>query len=138
MNEEYLSLCNELEAQLGDSMESNAKKLLERDETLRVEMDAFQKNLSPTQIQHWQLIRSHVDSLRQYAKLAKLRLMDGDENVRHLVDQVRNDVDSSEEHIQAMIELEREMHTGSSLGGVIKSLFMWRTNPEEKLEQEKE
>ncbi len=137
MREEYLSLCRELEAQLGDSMENNAQRMLERDEVLQSEMEAFQQSLSPTQVQHWQVIRQQVDALRQYSKLAKLRLMDGDENVKVLIDRVKNDVETSEDHTKAMLDIEREMHDGSSLGGVIKALFMWKTAPEEKIEQDK-
>lgn len=137
MNTNYKSLCEDIEAHLGNSLEDNAAKLLEKDALLATEMDAFEANLSPTQLPHWQEIRGLVDSLRQTAKVAKLRLMDGDEGLKNIIDQFRTNLENSKDEEQAAIEISREMHQYTGVGGVLKSLFMWKPSPEEKIEEQK-
>jgi len=135
MNDNYTTLFQEIDSHLGDSKENNANKLLERDALLEVEMTAFEASLSSTQIPHWNEIRRQVDEMRMSAKLAKLRLMDGDEDLKSMVERLRTNVEGSEDKEKAAIEIEREMHQYTGVTGVLKSLFMWKPSPEERLEE---
>jgi hypothetical protein len=62
MNYQNIAICKEIEAHLNDTMESNARKLLERDQILQTELDLFEQTLLPNQQQHWDLIRNQMDN----------------------------------------------------------------------------
>ena len=85
MNNQNIKICQELEEHLNDTMESNARKLIERDKALFDALDSFEGSLQPNQYEQWQVIRDQVDNMRRYAKLGKMRLMDSDENVGKMI-----------------------------------------------------
>ena len=142
MKEKHITLCREIEAHLNDTMESNAKKLLDRDQVIQNEMDLFENTLSSDQLQHWHIIREQVDNMRRYAKLGKIRLMDGDENVSKLLSEYQTKLEDPGTDIdiydQAAIEITREMHEPSGIAGIFKSLFMWKDTPEERVQEKME
>ncbi len=135
MKEKYISICSEIEDHLIDSMESSAQKLIERDQILQKELEAFEKSLLPSQIQHWNIIREQVDNMRMYAKLGKMRLMDGDEAVTNLFTNYRKKLTDLDCYEQAAIQIHREMHEPSTISGIFKSLFMWKETPEERVKE---
>jgi hypothetical protein len=137
MKEKNIKICREIEAHLNDNMESNAQKLLERDQILQTELDAFEESLLPTQKQHWTVIRDQVDNMRMYAKLGKMRLMDNDENIYKLFAEYQSDLENVEED-QAALNIHREMHEPSGIVGIFKSLFMWKDTPTERVKEEKQ
>jgi hypothetical protein len=137
MKEKNIKICREIEAHLNDNMESNAQKLLERDQILQTELDAFEESLLPTQKQHWTVIRDQVDNMRMYAKLGKMRLMDNDENIYKLFAEYQSDLENVEED-QAALNIHREMHEPSGIVGIFKSLFMWKDTPIERIKEEKQ
>jgi hypothetical protein len=138
MKEKNIKICREIEAHLNDNMESNAQKLLERDQILQTELDAFEESLLPTQKQHWTVIRDQVDNMRMYAKLGKMRLMDNDENIYKLFAEYQSDLENLEEEDQAALNIHREMHEPSGIVGIFKSLFMWKDTPIERIKEEKQ
>lgn len=135
MNDNYTTLFQEIGQHLGDSKENNAKKLLERDALLETEMNAFETSLNSTQIPHWNEIKRIVGDIRMYAKLAKLRLMDGDENLKSMVDRLNTDVEGLNDKEKEALVIEREMHQYTGVTGVLQALFMWKPSPEERLEE---
>lgn len=134
MKEKNIKICKEIEADLNDNMESNAQKLLERDKLLQTELDAFEETLLPTQKQHWSIIRDQVDNMRMYAKLGKIRLMDGDENVSKLLASYQDSLEDSGTHQDLAVKIHQEQHEPSGAFGIFKSLFMWKDTPEERIE----
>ncbi|MGJ8657530.1 MAG: hypothetical protein ACSHX6_13860 [Akkermansiaceae bacterium] len=135
MKEKYINICKEIEAHLKDDMESNAKKLLERDLLLQTEMDTFEKTLSTEQVDHWTTIRNQVDNMRMYAKLGKIRLMEGDDSLSKLVSDYQAELEGTDIRDEAAIEITQEMHEPSGIVGIFKSLFMWKDTPEERIKK---
>ena len=135
MKEKYIKVCTEIEDLLNDSMESSAQKLVERDRLLQIELDEFEESLLPNQKQHWEVIREQVDNMRLYAKLGKMRLMDGDEAVSNLFSNYHSKLEKLDSYDEAALEIHREMHEPSSISGIFKSLFMWKETPEERLKE---
>lgn len=138
MNDNYTTLFQEIGSHLDESKENNAKKLLEKDELLETEMNAFEASLSSTQVLHWNEVKRLVGEIRMYAKLAKLRLMDGDENLKSMVDRLRTNVEGTNDEEKAALEISREMHEYTGVTGILKSLLMWKPSPEERLDDNKE
>lgn len=137
MKEKNIEICKKIEAHLNDNMESNAQKLLERDQILQEELNKFEESLLPTQKQHWTLIREQVDNMRMYAKLGKMRLMDGDENVSKLLAEYQSEFNGSKLHQEKALQIHREQHQPSGIVGIFKSLFMWKDTPEERIKNPK-
>jgi hypothetical protein len=135
MKEKYIKVCREIEDLLNDSMESSAQKLVERDRLLQIELDTFEESLLPSQMQHWDIIREQVDNIRMYAKLGKMRLMDGDKVVSNLFSNYQSKLEKLDCYDEAALEIHREMHEPSSISGIFKSLFMWKETPEERLKE---
>jgi hypothetical protein len=135
MKEEHITICKEIEAHLNDDMESNAKKLLERDQLLQSELDLFEKSLTDEQVSHYSVIRHQIDNMRMYAKLGKIRLMEGDENVSKLINDYQNELQGTDIFDEAAIEITRDMHKPSDMVGIFKSLFMWKDTPEERIQK---
>jgi len=134
----HTTLYQEIESHLNESNEQNVAKLLERDALLETEMNAFEASLGSTQVAHWNEIRRQVDELRKYAKLAKLRLLDGDEDLKSMVGRLRSSTKDPSDHDKAAIEIEREMHEYKGVKEVLQALFMWKPSPEEKLKEQAE
>ena len=70
-----------------------------------------------------------------YAKLGKMRLMDGDEAVSNLFSNYHSKLEKLDSYDEAALEIHREMHEPSSIIGIFKSLFMWKETPEERLKE---
>ncbi len=138
MIDNHTTLYQEIESHLNEGKEQNATKLLERDALLETEMNAFQTSLNTSQIAHWNEIRRQVDELRRFSKLAKLRLIDGDDDLKSMVGRLRNSTESTTDHDKAAIEIEREMHEYQGVKEVLQALFMWKPSPEEKLQEKAE
>ena len=138
MNDQNIAICKEIESHLNDNMESNARKLLERDQILQTELDLFEQTLLPNQQQHWNLIRNQMDNMWMYAKLGKMRLMDSDENVTKLFGDYQNELSANSDYDEAALQLNLEMHQPSGIGGIFKSLFMWKDTPEERVKENKQ
>lgn len=126
----------ELETELAKSPDLRVQQLIDLDENLEESVVRFESMLAQDQRVQWDEVRGHIEALRQYAKMAKLRLLMGDEETRGQIEELRgSDDDEGEDYQEAQLEVERDMHRPKGITDVFKALLMYRDNPEEKMKK---
>lgn len=136
MKDKVLSICDRLEE---DLLVENPTlhHVLENDHALEYKLRKFVETLDDAQRSQWSELNHELDLARRYARLATLthaheRGKELDEDLKKIKEVTK----SAPDYQKAMVEIEREAHSHTGkITDVVKSLFMWKENPEEHIKK---
>ena len=134
----FREIYDEMDAELSKSPDLRVQQLIDLDENLDAGMAKFESGLTQDQRAEWDELRGMIDELRRYAKLAKMRLIAGDEAVKERLREIELSMENTSEYQEAEVEIERSMHQTKGIGDVFKALLMWKDSPEERLAAKRE
>ena len=118
-----LSLCPDLRAQ----------QLIDLDESIAVRIVNFEESLSSDQAFEWENLKEKIDELREYAQVAKMRLLYGDDELSAKLDVMHQSIDPDCDEVKAAIDVQRDAHKSKGISDVFKALLMWKDAPEDRM-----
>lgn len=148
MKNELLSLCEDLESNFDQRLASYDERLgrLEKEMSERVAQLAKKY---PEDQDVSELVQLGIGLRRTrrllHAKLEAIKSDSGDlfaeldEELKQRIPGIRKSIEDSDTYEQAVLEIQRESHTGSkSLGDFFRSLLLWRETPEERIANDRD
>lgn len=127
-------IADELRTELSREPDTRVQQLIDLDEELMLSISQFTASLSPVQKSQWLLVQQHVDRLRDYARMAKMRLLCRDDAVLpERLESLKSSVDVVDPADMAAIDVGRDMHQIKGVSDIFKALLMWKDTPEEKM-----
>lgn len=137
MKSKFKEISDQLHEELTLSPDLRVQQLIDLDENLGDAIDSFAQRLNPDQMAAWESLVAQVNQLRDYAKLAKMRLICGDADLSEALNQLHDEHEEAELRL-AEIQVGRDAHQSTGIAGVFKALLMWKDSPEEKVARKDE
>lgn len=133
MKEKLKSIAQELREDLQRQPDLRAQQLIDLDETIAESMTRFEQNIREDQMADWSILRDQISVIREYAQVAKMRLLCGDSDLVDTLDAMHDELNSEQE---VAIQMGRETHqSGGGVTEVLKALLMWKDSPKERSDQ---
>ncbi|MFC4993819.1 hypothetical protein [Rubritalea tangerina] len=132
MKAKLKSVAEELREDLERCPDLRAQQLIDLDETISDLIVRFEQTMSADQGEDWAELKEKIDELREYAQIAKMRLLYGDEHLPSKLDAMSDSLEECDE-VKAAIEVERDAHRSTGVSDIFKALLMWKDSPEERM-----
>lgn len=134
MKAKLKSIAEELREDLQRCPDLRAQELIDLDETISDRIIKFEQTLSAEQGDDWAALKEKIDQLRDYAQVAKMRILYGDEALPNKLEAMSSEMDECAE-VEAAIEVARDAHRSKGVSDVFKALLMWKDSPEDRIQK---
>ena len=118
-----LALCPDLRAQ----------QLIDLDESISESIMKFEEKMTADQGDEWNALKEEIDNLREYAQVAKMRLLFGDDELTAKLDAMHQSIGTECNEIKAAIDVQRDAHRNKGITDIFKALLMWKDSPEDRM-----
>ena len=127
------SVADELRDDLSLCPDLRAQQLIDLDESIAVKIVNFEEGLSSDQVSEWENLKEQLDELREYAQVAKMRLLYGDDELSAKLDAMHQSIAIDRDEAKAAIDVQRDAHKSKGISDVFKALLMWKDAPEDRM-----
>ena len=127
------SVADELRDDLSLCPDLRAQQLIDLDESIAVKIVNFEEGLSSDQVSEWENLKEQLDELREYAQVAKMRLLYGDDELSAKLDAMHQSIAIDCDEAKAAIDVQRDAHKSKGISDVFKALLMWKDAPEDRM-----
>ncbi|PQJ29577.1 hypothetical protein [Rubritalea profundi] len=134
MKTKLKSVADELRDDLALCPDLRAQQLIDLDESLSDSIMKFEEKMTVDQGDEWNALKEKIDNLREYAQVAKMRLLFGDDELTAKLDAMHQSIgtESNESNeIKAAIDVQRDAHRNKGITDILKALLMWKDSPED-------
>jgi len=133
MKAKLKSIADELREDLSLCPDLRAQQLIDLDETISESIVKFENSMAVDQRDDWNALKEKIDDLREYAQVAKMRLLYGDDDLSSKLDAMHQSINSECDEVKAAIDVGRDAHKSKGVTDVFKALLMWKDSPEERM-----
>jgi hypothetical protein len=142
MKTKLKSVADELRDDLLRCPDLRAQQLIDLDESISVSMGNLTSSIKEDQKGDWEALKEKIDELREFAQVAKMRLLYGDDELGVKLDAMHEFFEGENDEVgevneinekKAAIEIAADAHKPKGITDVFKALLMWKDSPEERM-----
>jgi len=131
MKAKLKSVADELREDLSLCPDLRAQQLIDLDESISESVAKFEESIAIDQRDDWNALKEKVDDLREYAQVAKMRLLYGDDDLSAKLEAMHHFIDNDCDEVKAAIDVGRDAHKPKGITDVFKALLMWKDSPKD-------
>ena len=135
MKAKLKSVADELREDLAQSPDLRVQQLIDLDESISVSMTKFKETMTVEQADEWSALKEKIDALREYAQVAKMRLLYGDSELSEKLDSMHKSMENERDEMEAALDVQSDAHSKGGILDVFKALLMWKDAPEERMKK---
>lgn len=133
MKAKLKSVAEELRDDLALCPDLRAQQLIDLDESLSESIAKFEEKMAADHGDEWNALKEKIDDLREYAQVAKMRLLFGDDELTSKLDTMHESIGTECDEVKAAIDVERDAHRNRGITDIFKALLMWKDAPEDRM-----